>query len=196
MSRGIYTPTLAILHDGPIVHLGLSASIPLLADRQYDPLRALVRGIVTPHLHSGDAVILGSLFVDFIEFDVPELGWREGEHYLPTRLEIWSEFSLGEQPIQPWFFPRMPANCRNLDLDQAFVNDALCVLTSYTGPTNLDLLLNGLGPEAKRDEILARLLQHCDSVITVDDDGMGLNIFSLAKETPHEVPAVSAGEST
>jgi hypothetical protein len=140
-------------------------------DSQYDPIRLLVRIIARQWLESPDCAIVGGpRFVEWFKHDLDELSWKLGETYVQTFLGVWQGLTIRSEPVS-WFFQRAPEGFSDMQLDQAFVNDSICLLSRYQGPKDLDSILRDLRKTASQEEILRVLMQHCESVFIVNDDG-------------------------
>ena len=67
------------------------------------------------------------------------------------------------------------------DLSQILIMDAICVLQGYLGPWPIDRLFAG---EAKPedDQIIPRLLAHCDFIMLTENDGWRLVRYSRSTQ--------------
>lgn len=149
----------------------------------YEALRFLVRVVCMPLIQcSSSSMLLGSPFTSYVHPDQYELGWIEGEHYVRSRVECLKGLSISQNP-DSWFFKEIPLNAGELNFDQAFVNDSICIFIGYHGPGALDELIPENEKLASQNELIAKFLTVCNHVMLVDYDGTAIFVYESAAET-------------
>ena len=100
-----------------------------------------------------------------------------------TEIEIYMGVNYGWQ-TQPYRRLAIRGHGRWIpadDLSQILIMDAICVLQGYVGPWPIDRLFAG-EPKPEDDQIIPRLLAHCDSITLVEGDGWTLVRHSLSTQ--------------
>jgi hypothetical protein len=149
---------------------------------------AFVRLFMHPHLRAGCPVLAGFRVVEYFLPDLDKLGWREGIDFVSTHLDCWQGLHYRRDWKPGWFFPRFPANWVEVEgYDQAFVNDALALFLGYTGPSNPDALFKDV-METGQDDLILKLLSHCEQIVLVDEDGSMIRTFLTNESYAVTVP--------
>lgn len=152
-------------------------------DTDYEALRFLIRMVCLPLIQcTSSSMLLGSSFTSYVHPDQYELGWKEGEHYVLSRIECLKGLSISRNP-DSWFFRKIPSNVLEINFDQAFVNDSICIFLGYHGPDTLDELIPKSVKMTSQKELIAKFLTVCKQLILVDYDGSAIFVYEFAAGT-------------
>ncbi len=159
----------------------LNYEVPDMSPKILNTTHSFIESCVTPLLLSSkNAVLLGSVFVDYAEDMIGNSLWKQGKDYFEMKTSVWQGLhSLGGRQDVPMalFFPSVPTDFLNLELEQAFTNDSIAVFVNYLGPSDLDsIALSPMAEDNMHEDIVARILKFCQSAFLADSDGLGLRI--------------------
>jgi hypothetical protein len=96
-----------------------------------------------------------------------------------TEIEIYMGVNYGWQ-TQPYRRLAIRGHGRWIpadDLRQFLVDDAICVIQGYVGPWPIDGLF-AVEPNLEEDQLIPRLLDHCESIMLTENDGWNLVRYS------------------
>ena len=164
------------VHDD-VVTFYLSEADAGVEDSQYDGLRILVRFMAEKMIKPTTAILLGAIFIENYDAEDDGYCWKHSTDYHLTKLEVWNKLFWHRENPDSWFFPSAPVGLNLGHLDQAFVNDAICLLEEYCGPSDINELLIGIDDEICEMTIARKLLGYCKSVFLVKDDGLSFTIY-------------------